>query len=39
VPDTERKPLTDAEMVAQIKKAEKGKKIKWEDAKKMIEKL
>ena len=34
----ERKVLTEAEMIAKVKKAEKGKKIKWEDAKKIIEK-
>ena len=34
----ERKVLTEAEMIAHVKKAEKGKKIKWEDAKKMMEK-
>jgi hypothetical protein len=34
----ERKALTEAEMIARVKKAEKGKKIKWEEAKKIIEK-
>jgi len=34
----QRKPLTEAEMIARVRKAEKGKKIKWEDAKKIIEK-
>ena len=33
-----RKVLTEAEIVAKVKKAEKGKMIKWEDAKKIIEK-
>jgi hypothetical protein len=34
----QRKVLTEAEMIARVKKAEKGKKIKWDDAKKIIEK-
>jgi hypothetical protein len=34
----ERRLLTEAEMIARVKKAEKGKKIKWEEAKKIIDK-
>ena len=33
----ERKVLTEKEMVKAIKAAEKGKKIKWEDAEKIID--
>jgi len=38
VEEPERKILTEREMIAKVKKAERGKKIKWEDAKKIIEK-
>ena len=38
VSEPKHKVLTEAEMIARVKKAEKGKKIKWEDAKKIIEK-
>lgn len=38
VEQPERKIFTEAERIARVKKAEKGKKIKWEDAKKIIEK-
>lgn len=34
----ERKVLTETEMVAKVKKAEKGKKMKWDDAKTVISK-
>ena len=34
----ERKVPTEAEIVARVRKSEKSKKIKWEDAKKMIRK-
>jgi len=39
IDEPKRKVLTEAEMIARVKKAEKGKKIKWEDAKEMIEKF
>ena len=38
VEEPKRKALSEAEMIERVKKSEKGKKIKWEDAKKIIEK-
>lgn len=38
VEEPKRKAPTEAEMITKVKKAERGKGIKWENAKKIIEK-